>query len=65
MLMMILGRQLVVLRDADLIATPGAAIDTGIGGVVPRRKQRIECLVLRLSQILTMFVESQGGLLSK
>ena len=62
--MVVLRWQGVPLSNADLITTSGTTIDTSIGGSCSRRRKRVVCLVVGFSQVLTMFVLSQDGLLS-
>jgi len=61
MLMMVLRRQRVTLRDPDLVAANGAAINAGVRGYSARRAPRVERLMLRLRQMLTVLVLSHGG----
>ena len=61
MLVVVLRRKRVALRNANFIATNCAAVDAGVGSDSARREPGIKRFMLGLGQMLTVLVLSHGG----
>ncbi|MBB3197366.1 hypothetical protein [Roseateles terrae] len=64
MLVMVLGRQRMPLRNADLVTADDASIHARVGGKRPRREWGVERLVMGLRQMMTVLVQSHEIVLS-